>query len=230
MNADGTNNKQLTFDVSRKGEPSVSPDGRYIVFTSTRAGVAQVWRMDIDGSNAKQLSNGQSNWKPRCSFDSQSVIYTSYGTEVPTLWKVSIAGGNPVQLTDYRSELLAISPRDGQIAYLTWNNDEQAGPQRRVVVMPFEGGPSTRTFDIIGVLRTVKWTPDGSALTYIDSRGGLSNIWSQPIDGGPPKQLSNFKSDLIFSYAWSQDGKKLALARGSLNKDVVLIRDITHAQ
>src|SRR6266536_2222740 len=41
MNADGTNNKQLTFDVSRKGEPSVSPDGRYIVFTSTRAGVAQ---------------------------------------------------------------------------------------------------------------------------------------------------------------------------------------------
>ena len=51
------------------------------------------------------------------------------------------------------------------------------------------------------------------------------NLWSQPLDGGPPKQVTDFKSDEIFSFAWSRDGKQLALARGVETGDVVLITD-----
>ena len=74
----------------------------------------------------------------------------------------------------------------------------------------------------------IRWTVDGRALTYIDTQGGVSNIWIQPLDGGPRQQLTNFSSDLIFYYDWSPDGKKLALARGSKTSDVVLIRDMTN--
>ena len=63
---------------------------------------------------------------------------------------------------------------------------------------------------------------DGRALTYVETRDGVSNIWGQPIEGGPPKQLTDFKSDLIFSFDWSRDGT-LACARGTQNADVVLI-------
>ena len=43
------------------------------------------------------------------------------------------------------------------------------------------------------------------------------------MDGSAPKQVTDFKSDLIFSFAWSPDSKNVALSRGSLTNDVVLI-------
>jgi len=49
--------------------------------------------------------------------------------------------------------------------------------------------------------------------------------WSKPIDGSPPKQLTNFKTDLIFSFDYTKDGKSLALTRGSVANDVLLIAD-----
>lgn len=70
------------------------------------------------------------------------------------------------------------------------------------------------------------WSSNGRELTYIATRAGVSNIWSQPVDGGPAKQLTDFKSNLIFFFDWSRDGKQLALARGSVTSDVVLINEI----
>ena len=69
------------------------------------------------------------------------------------------------------------------------------------------------------------WTPDSNSLVYAQKHNGVSNIWSQAIDGSPPKQLTNFKSDLIFGFALSPDGRQLVLARGTQTHDVVLIRD-----
>jgi Tol biopolymer transport system component len=69
------------------------------------------------------------------------------------------------------------------------------------------------------------WTPDSSRLLYVQKRSGVSNIWSQPINGDPPRQLTNFKSDLIFKFALSADGRDFVLARGTQTRDVVLIRD-----
>src|SRR5205814_3885282 len=58
MNADGSNQRQLTSDAYDYRGGHVSPDGRYIVFISNRTGIFHVYRMDIDGNNLKQLTNG----------------------------------------------------------------------------------------------------------------------------------------------------------------------------
>ncbi|MEZ4853338.1 M20/M25/M40 family metallo-hydrolase [Flavobacterium sp.] len=50
--------KQLTNEPGYDAEAVVSPDGKKIVFTSTRSGDLELWIMDIDGSNLKQLTNG----------------------------------------------------------------------------------------------------------------------------------------------------------------------------
>jgi hypothetical protein len=42
------------------------------------------------------------------------------------------------------------------------------------------------------------------------------------VDGGPAEQLTDFKSDRIYSFDFSPDGKSLALARGNSTADVVL--------
>src|SRR5712691_7686986 len=68
----------------------------------------------------------------------------------------------------------------------------------------------------------LRWTADGRALTYIDIRKGISNIWSQTLEGGSLKQLTDFKSEQIYHFDWSRDGRQLALARGTVTSDVVM--------
>src|SRR5262249_24041877 len=53
-NADGTDSRPLTTDAFIEFGPGFSPDGRYVVFASNRAGNSNLWRIDADGNNLKQ--------------------------------------------------------------------------------------------------------------------------------------------------------------------------------
>jgi hypothetical protein len=55
------------------------------------------------------------------------------------------------------------------------------------------------------------------------TRNGASNIWEQPLTGGPPYQLTKFTSGLIANFAWSRDGKQLLLTKFNRTSDVILI-------
>ncbi|MDT4897018.1 MAG: eukaryotic-like serine/threonine-protein kinase [Acidobacteriota bacterium] len=223
MDADGSNQKQLTFDAGTNLGPVVSPDGRYVVFVSDRKNSKPtIWRMEIDGSNAKQLTSGNYDRNPAFSPDGQWVIYASMGVSHPNLWRVSINGGEAVKLNDKFSVSPSVSPDGKFIACYYW--DEKPDTQLVSALIPFEGGQPVKTFNLPSA--TVRWTLDGSALTYVDSRGGVSNIWSQPADGGKPVQLTDFKSDQIFAFEWSRDGKQLACARGIMTSDVVLFNNL----
>jgi Tol biopolymer transport system component len=72
----------------------------------------------------------------------------------------------------------------------------------------------------------IRWTSSGDAITYVRTKDGVSNLWSQPINGAAAKQITNFTSSLIWRHAWSCDGKYLALARGSLAIDAVMLTDL----
>jgi Tol biopolymer transport system component len=71
----------------------------------------------------------------------------------------------------------------------------------------------------------MQWAPDAKSIRYTVNQLNVSNVWSQPLDGGPAKQVTDFKEMLITSFAWSRDGKQLACTRGNLIRDAVLIRD-----
>jgi Tol biopolymer transport system component len=137
------------------------------------------------------------------------------------LWKVSIDGGVPTQLTTYYSSFPEVSPDGKTIACR--HLDEKA---LTIALIKMENGSLIKTLNIaVHFWQRIRWRPDGLAVTYIDERDGIANIWSQSIDGGQPKQLTDFKNDLIFSYDWSPDGKELACERGIETSDVVLITD-----
>ena len=98
----------------------------------------------------------------------------------------------------------------------------------KIAILPIEGGAPLKVFDTPPVERPpaiIRWAPDGAAVTYVGRRNSVSNIWAQPLDGGQPKQLTNFTTGQIFNFDWSSDGKRLACARGDEIRDVVLISD-----
>jgi serine/threonine protein kinase len=229
-NNDGTNRKQLTANNAANVSPVVTPDGRYVVYGLWQDGKRNLWRMNLDGSNPVKLTSGTTDSFPTVSPDSRLVFYTVYEAPNPTLWKVSIDGGTPVRVTDHVATVASVSPDGKFIAYTYPESRDPLAPPNRIAVMPIEGGPITHTFQInaSGTVATViQWAPDNKSLLYSVNSNNVSNIWSQPLDGGAPKQVTNFKDLLITAFSWSHDGKQLVCTRGSLLRDAVLITDMT---
>ncbi|MEJ7710241.1 MAG: DPP IV N-terminal domain-containing protein [Pyrinomonadaceae bacterium] len=224
MAADGGEKKQLTTAATRADvHPTVSKDGRFIVFTSNRQGNSNLWRMNVDGTDPKQLTNGSGEEFPHLSPDGQTIVYTSTASSKFTLWRTSIEGDTPVQLTDRLSQRPAVSP-DGRLIACWYRTD--ANSPWRIAVLPIAGGDALKVFEVPstqGSSIPLRWTPDNQMIAFVDTRSGVSNIYGQPLEGGSPKQLTDFKSAQIFWFDWSQDGKRLACARGSVTSDLILI-------
>ncbi|MCA1816146.1 MAG: protein kinase, partial [Acidobacteria bacterium] len=223
MNADGGSQQQLTDSEDVERYPSLTRDGRYMVFDMLHGGTSNIWRADADGGNLKQLTNGVFDHTPHCSPDGKWVAYLA----ASQLWKVPIDGGQPVQLTDQPSECPAFSP-DGKLVACYYQSETSA--PWRLALVPAEGGQPSKLFDVATTRNTsgsgapriwivLRWTPDGRSILYVADSGGASNIWSQPVEGGKPVQLTDFKSDLIWTFDLSPDGKQLVMSRGRYVED-----------
>ena len=220
MNADGSDQRQLNDGPYEDQGAHVSGDGRYIVFTSNRTSTYHIYRMDIDGNNTKQLTNGAREVAPFFSPNGQWVICNFNNIS----WKVPADGGELVQLTN--SWASDMSPDGKLVAYV--RPAEAGAPLWNIVIIPFEGGPPLKTFDVTSDSRpNSRWTPDGRAIIYNLTHGGVpsgvTNLWTQSLDGGPPRQLTNFTSETFFSFDWSRDGKRLTYGHSTTSSDVVLI-------
>jgi serine/threonine protein kinase/Tol biopolymer transport system component/tetratricopeptide (TPR) repeat protein len=228
IDADGTNQKQLTAGAGRNYGPVASADGRYVLFHSSRNGQWQIWRMDADGNNPLVLTSGaeESNWA-QVSPDSRWVIYQHVGDGgFFTLWKIPIGGGTPERLTTGLMVRPIISPDGKWIA--CWQKDQTPNAPWRIAIVPIEGGSPQKFLDVrqgaaVGY-SVLRWSRDGRSLIYIDEQGGVTNLMSQPVDGGPPVALTNFTKDLFYAFDFAPDGR-LILARGLSTSDAVVISD-----
>jgi serine/threonine protein kinase/Tol biopolymer transport system component len=230
VSPDRSVNRQLTFGSAENSNfsPAATPDGQFIVFVSTRGGPPGIWRMRPDGSDVVELT-GEPGAKgdPIVTPDGQWVIYyTAYengGTG--TLRKVSINGGPSIQLTQEPSDSPAISPDGRFIAFDYGPTKEDSNI--RVAIITADGGRRIRMLDSVPLVRSrnIRWTADGRGLYYINTESGVGNIWMQPIDGSPPRQITNFSSDRIFRFDYSPSAGKMAFTRGIESSDVVLISD-----
>jgi Tol biopolymer transport system component len=236
---DGTQQQALTADAYRDDFPVATPDGLNIIFRSTRGtGTNHLWMMNSSGGLPKQLTTGENaeDSAPRVSSDGSWVIYSSRTAGQDRLWRVPLASGEQVRLTEYQSTSPDVSP-DGKLIACVFR-DETVQPARwRVGIIPFAGGPPIKTVDLpktADISRStmdgravtyVRWVKGGRALAYVDRQNGVSNIWSQPVEGGLPRQLTNFPSGVIFNFEFSPDGKEIACARGTMTSDVILISD-----
>ncbi|MGE0883613.1 MAG: protein kinase [Blastocatellales bacterium] len=224
INADGSNRKQLTLNAGRNHSPTISADGRYIVFVSDRTGESSLWRMDLEGGNVKRLTTDSAIVsKPVCLPNAPEVVYEIYRDLQRSLWQMPIDGGSPKQLAKSFSQLPAVSP-DGK--FIAYNHREAAADSSfKLVVLALEGDATPQLFNFPSVIKSSLfwWMPDGKGFVYLDSEDNVYNVWGQALNGGPPKRLTNFKTDRIFYFASSHDGRHLACARGRETSDLVLV-------
>jgi dipeptidyl aminopeptidase/acylaminoacyl peptidase len=223
MDEDGSHQRLLTVDEHSNRSPAVSPDGRIIFFDTWRTWENGIWRMGIDGSDVRRLTSGPYDIRPHCSPDGRWVFYESDVSGKNEIWKVGAEGGAASRWTGKLSDTPTISPDGKWIA--GFYRDLPTSP-RVLNVVPFEGGEPEKTFTLpSGSYSRIRWTPDGQALTYSLIQEDASNIWLQPLVGGPARQLTHFEADYIRDFDWTQDNR-LILARGPENQDIVLISSL----
>jgi Tol biopolymer transport system component/DNA-binding winged helix-turn-helix (wHTH) protein len=218
--ADGEGARQLTFDAGNNQNPTVSPDGKFIAFASNRTGATNVWLMEIDGSHPRQLTKNGNDAYPRWSPDGGWVFYQSRVEDIPNIFKIPANGGASIRLTNKISGRPTISP-DGR--WLATLYRDEVLKQPKLAVISTEGGAPARLFEIQRPSPIFNWTADSQAINYISTRSASSNIWQQPLEGGEPKQLTNFNGEQIFWFARSNDFQTLAIARGTTKSDVLML-------
>ncbi|MBW1751051.1 MAG: PD40 domain-containing protein, partial [Deltaproteobacteria bacterium] len=233
MNHNGSGQRLLTQDEQQSNSnPDVSPDGRYIVFQSWRGdtSTSRIWRMDIDGGNPVVLTNGEWDDQPQCTPDGKWVVFKSEVGGRPSIWRVPFEGGQSSQLFKYFSSNPAVSYNGKWIA-CRYSRESDSKDQMQVAVFSSAGGEPVHTFDISYPASEIFshglcWTAGDQAITYIVGGSNDTNIWQIALDGTPAVQLTHFQSKQIYAFDWSADGSKLVYARGVLDDDVVLIRNV----
>ena len=210
------------------GNPAECVDGRYVVFDlifRSGTGDQNIWRTDSSGGNLKQLTTGKHDAHAECSPDNRWVYYIAYGEEAK-LARVPIDGGTPQTISDLPINGLFDLSSDGKVA--AFATLEHIGEHKeKLALVSTESSQNTKTVDFerprIGILR---FSLDAKAVVYATRDHGVDNLWLQPVDGSKGHYLTDFKSERIYDFHWSFDGKQLALVRGHNDSDVVLIRDM----
>jgi len=215
------------------------PDGKTLLLSSTgnrSGGAISLWRINIDGTNLTRLTSGTRDTMPACSRDSKRAYY--FDNEELRVKSVPTDGGTtevvPGTVIPHafvsQAFYLDRSP-DGRELALLYAVGE-TNPVHKIALIPVDAGaqPQVRYLDPNPAIADApRFTPDGKALIYPITVAGADNVWLQPLDGSPGRQITNFKSDQIFGLEWSPDGKKLAVLQRRIEADVVLLRESSPA-
>ena len=254
-------------DASGKGTEAVTPElasqgvatwaGDQLIFDSVNSGRLGLRRLAPAGGEAQELLVKGRN--PLATSDGRTLVFNDAG-----LWKADADGGHAVKLVDGLADVLALTPDERSVLFLT-NTTGLQSPW----IVPLDGGAprqllnqwlSPRGLDVSrdGKLLVLR-TRDENGRTYIlvcdypacgnrraltnasgrprfmpDGRGvlcdcGGGNLKVLPLDGRPEYQLTRFTDDqTILHFAWSPDGKRLAVSRAATTNDIVLFKGLRH--
>jgi Tol biopolymer transport system component len=225
--ADGGNQRQLTFDGRFHEWPTVCDHGRAVVFATDIEGAYHLWKLDLQSGVSSKLTNGSGEGEPACDAAGDWVWYLGQGSGGSSyIFKMPISGGAAVQVSDRVAISGPMISSDGQhIAF------QSTGKNGRIVAVNIEAGVESKsdlelaeTFE--PERRFARWIPGQVAVAFVDIRTGVQNLWTkQPIAGAPEKQLTHFTSGEFFDFRYSPDGKFIAMARGSSKTDAVRFTD-----
>jgi eukaryotic-like serine/threonine-protein kinase len=225
MGLDGAGNSLPSEKGTTPQNPRGCGDG-LVVFTRTigKTGTRNIWASAVDGTGLRQITTGKYEDMAACSPDGKWVFFIDQPHFA--YMKVPVTGGTPeVWLkTSPESRGSFDVSSDGKLAVLGSYDFKLRKPT--IVLSSLETGQPVKNFEFDprhqGILR---FSPDGKGFVYPIRDKGVDNLYLQPLDGSPGRQLTNFTSLKIYSYQWSPDGKNLVLVRGDSPSDLVLIKD-----
>ena len=172
-----------------------------------------------DGSSPQRLTHHPANdGRARLNRGATKVVFSSNRDGDYEIYSINVNGSNLKQLTSNSiSDAIPMWSPDGErIAY----SSNQSGIYE-IYIMNADGSGKTKLTNSGGLnCFDPSWSPDGSDIIYATwDENGVGNIWSIPVSGGSPTQLTSL---LLFPGhpMWSPDGSKIAFDYANPNNSV----------
>ena len=204
---------------------AICGDGRYVVFRQlggTTLASANLARMDLNGTNLKQLSTGLNDQHPVCAKTGTWVYYID-NADNRYIKRIPVEGGSPETVVKRGLGSYSLSPDGKEIASFELRELDHKLMLRIDNVETHQMVYSD--VDQHALPDDLAYTPDGKGIVYTVREKGVDNLWLQPLDGKPHHALTHFKKDKIFRFVFSPDGSQIAIETGTSESDAVLIHD-----
>ncbi len=223
---DGSSGRRLTAHVANDFGPRFSPDGKWITFTSNRAGNNDVYLIPAGGGEPRQLTyySGDDQalyWTP----DGKAVIISSNrgpGAYGSPLYRLPVDGAPPEPMGMSTARLGMMKQDGSMIAFNralpstgAWRKAFKGNSAPGITVMDVKGGQiaeitNTDMRDYRNHVNDVypMWGADGM-IYFSSERDGIYNIWRIPPKGGTAQQVTRLKEGGVFYPTISPDGKRI---------------------
>ena len=221
MSADGTDRRTITSDGDAYFDPVAGADGTIFAIAQSPSG-ANLRSMRPDGTGARTVVRGVLNAPFAVSPDGRWVVYNSLSGGLQRLFRQAVEGGPPLAVAENEAVSPAISPDGRRIAYYYFDPKLS---RWRIGVAAFDGTGPRNSIDAEPPFNRsiLQWARKGDGLLLNTVPSDRANVWFQPLGGEKPVKVTDFSELTVFGFAASPDGKALALSRGALSRDAVLI-------
>ena len=223
MNADGSDQINLTNNPADDQQPAWSPDGTRIAFVSYRDGEGEVYVMNADGTGLTNLSNDPAGdhapvWSP----DGSRIAFVSRRDGNAEIYVVDADGTGATNLTnnpvwDYGPTW---SPDGSHIAFVSDRDYEPPlmpdGHPHEIYVMKADGSGQTRLTIRAVMSEDPAWSPDGPQIAFVARMFGESKIYVMNADGTGQTRVLTSTCDVSHAcgvggpLSWSADGSRIA--------------------
>jgi TolB protein len=179
-----------------------------IYFVSQRTGNKEIWSMDYDGSNQKQVTNYKTfTMTPTVSADGRLLAFTTYAGGTPQIRIHSTQTGNRVTFVNPRSSLVVtpeFTPDGKQLLFSTKLEDLDGFSQ--LYIANADGGDLRRLTNVRAIEVEPRVNPKtGTDILFIRS----AQLWHMNINGGDLERLTDGTGQ-VANPAWSPDGHHIA--------------------
>ncbi|MEO8451659.1 MAG: PDZ domain-containing protein [Gemmatimonadota bacterium] len=215
---DGGEARRLTATPAVERDPFLSPDGRWLAFTSNRSGNPDVYVMSVEGGDPRRLTwhpgaDEARGWSP----DGKEVLFASERETAPTpffrLWTIPVGGGTPRLLGAPMAIRGSYAPDGRRLVYdrvSRWDiefRNYRGGQNTPLTILDLAGLDEIRLpNDHTGDTQPV-WL--GSTIYFLSDRDYATNVWAYDVDSRAVRQVTHFKDADVKSL--SGGGGMLAL-------------------
>ena len=213
----------LAMALVLAGCGSTSASGDLIAFVGLLDGDAEIFVMNADGSEVRQLTDNYTNGlAPAWSPDGESIAFLSYQSVIPEMFVMNADGSEVRKLTNNDDDegVPVWSPDGESIAFTKsrYNDGEYVGSD--IFVMNADGSEERQLTNNHGRVFEPVWSPDGESIAFTRSRRARNgfgfdgfDIFVMNADGSEERQLTK-NDDIEIGVMWSPDGGSIAFSSG----------------
>jgi serine/threonine protein kinase len=224
VHTDGSGLASVLDNEPLKQAPSPCPDGKTFLYVSIdERNRAKIARAEYTSTTGTALTSGPLDFGGVCTPDQQSYLYlNNVSNGVAHLMKASFSGGTPTKVMSGDIGDISLSP-DRNFIVLSMLKQQQDRNVRHLLLLSLKDFNVVRDVPVDPRATNFGILADNSAFIYSKREGNVDNLFTEPVNGGPPTQFTHYKSDHIRSYEITRDGKTLVISRGNEVANALMI-------